>query len=261
MAKRTPKKSAKVAKKAAAGQVDAKGAQPRKAVAKSSARKPPKETTVPQKDRSAAPNSASQMIDQRIREFGDSRSASKIRFSATLFRPAATAKAVSWTFLTLPREASVKLPSRGQTTVEGTLNGFPFSATLEPDGRGGHWLKVERKLREAAGAEPGDIVTLEIAPVAEEPEPTVPPDLRKALAAAPTKAREAWSDITPAARRDFIHWIVSPKRPETRVKRIATACDMLAKGKRRPCCFDRSGMYAKSLSCPVADDQSSDTRH
>lgn len=179
--------------------------------------------------------------------------ASKIRFSATLLRPKATVKAESWNFLTLPKEASGKLPSRGQTTVEGTINGSPFSATLEPDGQGGHWLKVDRKLREAAGAEAGDVVSLEIAPAAEEPEPTVPADLRKALAAAPPKAREAWSDITPAARRDFIHWIVSPKKVETRVKRIATACDMLAKGKRRPCCFDRSGMYSNSLICPVAD--------
>jgi hypothetical protein len=200
------------------------------------------------------------MIDQRTGERGDSETASKIRFSATLFRPATTAKAVSWTFLTLPKEASAKLPSRGQTTVEGTLNGFPFRATLEPDGQGGHWLKVDRKMREAAGAEACDVVTLEIAPVAEEPEPRVPADLRKALAAAPPKAREVWSDITPIARRDFIHWIVSAKQAATRGRRIENACDMLAKGKRRPCCFDRSGMYGKSMSCPAAADKSCDTR-
>jgi hypothetical protein len=184
--------------------------------------------------------------------------ASTILFSATLLRPAATVKTVAWTFLNLPKAASAKLPSRGQTTVEGTLNGAPFQATLEPDGQGGHWLKVDRKLREAAGAEAGDTVTLEIAPVTEEPKPKVPADLRKALAAAAgpagAKARAAWSDITPAARRDFIHWVTSGKRAETRAKRIAAACDMLAKGKRRPCCFDRSGMYGKSLSCPVADE-------
>jgi hypothetical protein len=144
------------------------------------------------------------------------------------------------------------------TSVEGTLNGFPVRATLEPDGEGGHWLKVDRKLREAAGAEAGDVVTLEIAPVAEEPEPRVPADLRNALAAAP-KARELWSDITPIARRDWIHWIVSAKQAETRARRIRNACSMLAAGKRRPCCFDRSGMYSKSLSRPVADDESSDT--
>src|SRR5262245_34139539 len=177
----------------------------------------------------------------------------KIRFSATLCRPAATAKAVTWTFLTLPKEASAKLPSRGMTSVAGALNGLPFQATLEPDGQGGHWLKVDRKMREAAGAAVGDVVTLEIAPAAEEPEPTVPADLRKALAAAAPKARAVWSDITPVARRDWIQWITSPKRRETRARRIENACDMLAKGKRRPRCFDRSGMYSKSLSCPVAE--------
>lgn len=180
---------------------------------------------------------------------------SNIRFSARLFRPKTTAKAVSWTFLVLPKEASAKLPSRGMASVEGTFNGHPFRATLEPGGRGGHWLKVDRKMRVAAGAEAGDIVSIEIAPVIEEPEPKVPADLRKALAAAPTKARGVWSDITPAARRDFIHWIVSAKQAETRARRIKNACDMLAKGKRRPCCFDRSGMYDKSLSCPIADDK------
>ena len=179
------------------------------------------------------------------------KTASRIRFSARLLRPASTAKAASWTFLTLPKDASAKLPSRGMTTVEGTINGFPFRATLEPDGQRSHWLKVNRKLREAANAQVGDVVTLEIAPLAEEPEPRVPADLRKALAAAP-KARALWSEITPMARRDWIQWIVSAKQRETRARRVDNACAMLAAGKRRVCCFDRSGFYSKSLSSPKA---------
>ena len=137
------------------------------------------------------------------------------------------------------------------TAVEGSINGFPFQATLEPDGQKSHWLKVDRKMREAAGASAGDVVTLEIAPAAKEPEARVPADLRKALAVAP-KARASWSDITPIARRDWIHWISSAKRPETRARRIENACSMLASGKRRVCCFDRSGFYSKSLSAPKA---------
>jgi Domain of unknown function (DUF1905)/Bacteriocin-protection, YdeI or OmpD-Associated len=178
------------------------------------------------------------------------KTASKIRFRAKLFRPAATAKVGSWTFLTLPKDASAKLPSRGMTTVEGTINGFPFRATLEPDGQKSHWLKVNRKLREAADADMGDVVTLEIAP--EALEPRLPADLRKALAAAAPKARKLWSDITPIARTDWIHWIVSAKQPETRARRVKNACSMLAAGKRRVCCFDRSGFYSKSLSSPKA---------
>jgi uncharacterized protein YdeI (YjbR/CyaY-like superfamily) len=138
------------------------------------------------------------------------------------------------------------------TAIEGTIDDFSFQAVLEPDGQKSHWLKVNRKLRENAGAKAGDIVTLEIAPAAEEPEPEVPADLRKALATAALKARALWSDITPNARRDWIHWIDSAKQAETRGRRIKNACSMLASGKRRVCCFDRSGFYSKSMSAPKA---------
>jgi hypothetical protein len=182
------------------------------------------------------------------------RTASKIRFKARLLRPAAPEKGATWTFLVLPKSASAKLSTRGMTAVEGTINGYPLRATLEPDGQQGHWLKVDRKMRAAAGAEVGNVVALEIMPAAQEPEPRMPADLRKALVAAP-KARALWSGITPVARRDWIHWITSAKRPETRARRIDNACDMLAAGKRRVCCFDRSGFYSKSLGAPEAADQ------
>jgi Bacteriocin-protection, YdeI or OmpD-Associated/Domain of unknown function (DUF1905) len=175
-----------------------------------------------------------------------------IRFKGKLLRSTESEKVGSWTFLVLPKNASVKLPSRGMIAVEGTINAVPFQAVLEPDGQKSHWLKVERKLREAAGAEPGDLVSLEIAPTADELEPTIPADLRKALAAAAPKTRELWSDITTNARRDWIHWITSAKQQQTRARRIKNACSMLAAGKRRVCCFDRSGFYSKSLSAPKA---------
>ena len=166
-----------------------------------------------------------------------------IRFSAPLLRPARPANA-TWMFLVLPVSASSKLPTRSMVSVQGTLAGHPFQATLEPDGEGSHWLKVDKCLREAAGVEAGDKVALAIAPVDKEPEPTVPSDLRVALKASP-EALAVWKDITPVARRDWIHWITSGKKAETRVNRIATACDMLASGKRRACCFDRSGRYSR----------------
>ena len=179
-------------------------------------------------------------------------SKTKIRFKARLLRPAESAKAGSWMFLTLPQKASAKLPSRGMTAIEGTINGFPFQATLEPDGQKSHWLKVDRKLGKSAGADAGDIATLEIAPAAKDTEAEVPSDMKKGLAVAAPKTRAVWSDITPNARRDWIHWITSAKQAETRARRIKNACSMLAAGKRRVCCFDRSGFYSKSMSAPKA---------
>lgn len=173
-----------------------------------------------------------------------------IRCTARLLRPASP-KGAAWSFLVLPQGASSKLPTRGMTSVDGTLGEHAFRATLAPDGQGSHWLKVSRALREAAGAAVGDDVSIEIAPVAVEPEPRVPADLRNGLARS-TAARTTWHDLTPVARRDWIQWITSGKKAETRVKRIAVACDQLASGKRRACCFDRSGIYSKDMSAPEA---------
>src|SRR5208337_4890130 len=161
---------------------------------------------------------------------------STIRFSAKLFRPKATEKIGSWTLLTLPKNASAKLPSRGMTMVEATINGFPFRAALEPDGKGSHWLRVNKALHDAAGADAGDTVTVEITRTGEDPELRVPMDLRQALAAAPL-ARALWTNITPMARRDWILWLSSANQPATRRSRIEKACEMLASGKRRVCCF------------------------
>lgn len=213
----------------------------------------------PLKPKSRAAPKASTLVKTRVGEGKTAHGA--IRFSATLLTPSTPAtrggKAVTWSFLKLPTDASARLSSRSMVSVEGTFNGHAFSATLEPDGQGGHWLKVPRTLREvagvraAAGDHPGDVVDLEVTPVSEEPEPKVPADFRTALSAATSKARDTWSDITPLARRDWVHWIDSAKQAQTRARRISTACSMLAAGKRRPCCFDRSGMFDKSLSCPT----------
>jgi hypothetical protein len=176
--------------------------------------------------------------------------ASQIRFQALLLKPTAP-KGATWSFLVLPEKASAKLPTRSMTSVEGTIAGQAFQATLEPDGQGSHWLKVDQALRKRAGIAVGDEVTLEIAPMAQEPEPKVPTEVRKALAANPA-AKAVWDDITPVARRDWIHWITSAKKEETRAKRVLVACDKLASGQRRACCFDRSGMYSKAFCVPEA---------
>jgi hypothetical protein len=180
-----------------------------------------------------------------------SEAAEKSTFKAKLLRPASSGKGESWTFLILPKTASDRLPRRGRATVDGTLNGHAFQATLEPDGQLSHWLKVGEALRKAAGVQVGDKVTVTIDPVAQEPEPALPSDLHDALAACP-EARAVWDDTTTLARVDWIHWIESAKQAKTRQKRVDEACDKLGSGQRRVCCFDPSGFYSKGLSAPKA---------
>lgn len=170
-----------------------------------------------------------------------------VKFKAILLRPA---EGGDWTFLRLPQDASDQMPARSMVSIEGTVNQFPFAGTLEPDSEGGHWLRVEPEWSEGARAKPGDEVELVIAPAKVEPEPVVPEDLLSALAAVP-QALAVWNDTTAIARRDWITWMGQGKKAETRLLRIEKMIDMLSKGKRRVCCFDRSGQASKAFCCPV----------
>src|ERR1700693_3751820 len=121
----------------------------------------------------------------------------KIRFQAKITAVGSQA------ILRLPEAASSKLPSRGMSMVEGTLNGHAFQAPLEPDGMGSHWFRVSNTMLEASRGEVGDSVSVALEPMASWPEPRVPADFAEALVSDP-QARSFWMDITPLARWDWI---------------------------------------------------------
>jgi uncharacterized protein YdeI (YjbR/CyaY-like superfamily) len=70
----------------------------------------------------------------------------------------------------------------------------------------------------------------------ERPPHTLPKDLREAIAG-DAVAKAVWDDITPLARNEWICWVTSAKKEETRAKRITVGLDKMRKGMRRPCCW------------------------
>lgn len=172
-------------------------------------------------------------------------------FNSVIHKPEKPADAGAWLFTVLPVEVSESLPRRGRTSIEGQVNGAGFSATLEPDGQLSHWLKLDPAVVDAARLRAGQQASFAIKPMSDEPEPEVPADLDQALTAHP-QARAVWQQTTTLARVDWVHWVESAKQDKTRAKRIHDACDMLAEGKRRVCCFDPSGFYSKALRAPKA---------
>lgn len=170
------------------------------------------------------------------------RRTSRIRCEATLY---AIDKSV---ILQLPEKASEKLPSRGQVAVEGTINGQAFRTVLEPDGLGGHWMRVDGKLQRAARVTVADRVSLDIEPSENWPEPTVPQDLRTALRAAPQKIQALWIDITPTARWEWVRWVNATRDADTRKRRVEVSISKMNSGKRRPCCFNLAACTDPDLS-------------
>ena len=64
----------------------------------------------------------------------------------------------------------------------------------------------------------------------------LPTDFRQAIKA-DLKVKEIWTDITPLARNEWICWITSAKKKETRNRRLVVGLDKMRKGMRRPCCW------------------------
>ena len=64
----------------------------------------------------------------------------------------------------------------------------------------------------------------------------IPADLQKALSTSP-KALATWKEVTPLARNEWICWVTSGKKAETRGIRIEKAISKLKSGMRRPCCW------------------------
>jgi hypothetical protein len=166
---------------------------------------------------------------------------SAIRFEAEV------RKIGRWTIVRLPDDESAKLPSRGQIAVKGVMNRHAFQTVLEPDGRRGHWLKVDTKLQKSLALSQGETVALEVEPTKDWPEPDIPRDFQTALADAPDIS-ELWKDITPMARWEWVRWINATKNPETRKRRVEVGISKLRSGKRRPCCFDLAACTDPDLS-------------
>ena len=64
----------------------------------------------------------------------------------------------------------------------------------------------------------------------------LPQDLKRTLMSDAT-ALATWEDITPLARNEWICWIESAKKVETRTRRLEWCRENLRDGKRRPCCW------------------------
>jgi hypothetical protein len=144
----------------------------------------------------------------------------------------------------LPSDASLKLPSRGQVAVSGSINGREFKTVIEPDGNKGHWISVNSKM---GRLKDGDKAAIQLEPVKDWPEPEVPADLKTALAN-DKQIVEMWQDITPMARWEWVRWVNSTTNADTRRRRVEVTIGKMHAGKRRPCCFNLAACTDPELS-------------
>jgi len=103
------------------------------------------------------------------------------------------------------------------------VNGTEYRTTIVR--MGGEWLiPVRREIRERAGVAIGNRVTVELERDDAPREVEVPPELAELL---DDDSRAFFDSLSFTHRREYVEWITSAKREETRGRRLEKAVELL----------------------------------
>jgi hypothetical protein len=121
------------------------------------------------------------------------------------------------TFVSVPEKAMREFGMRRRVPVVATIDGYAYRTTICDMGSG-PCIGVRRAVREAAGVAFGDRITVTLS--LDEKERTV--EVPAFIAEAMTKLeRKAFDAMSYSHRKEYIDWLVTAKKPETRDRRLA----------------------------------------
>ena len=146
------------------------------------------------------------------------------RFTTTI------AKSGSRTYLVIPFDPDEIWGVKQRHYVTGSINGFPIRGSLGSDGSQ-FFLPLGAAWRRDNGLDAG--ASVEVVLDAEGPQSaTLAPDVVAALDAEPD-AKLYFDSLATFYRNNYIRWIGSAKRPETRRARITEMVSLLKAGKKQ----------------------------
>ena len=113
-----------------------------------------------------------------------------------------------------------------------TFDGEPYRGTMVRMGTSDHIVIVKKAIREKIGKTVGDTVQV---PIEEDTAPRVvelPEDFQNTLTEDPA-ASKFYHSLSYTHQKEYVEWITSAKRPDTRERRIGKALEMLRTGKKQ----------------------------
>jgi hypothetical protein len=149
------------------------------------------------------------------------------KFEAVLIRPDEPG---SWTYLVIPFDVEVVFGNK-KVPVRGLINGHPYRSSAMRLSDGTYYIVVSKAIRDAIGAEKGDTVQVAMEIDPEERSVAVPDDLNTALDAN-GDARVRFDKMSYSHQKEYVEWIESAKKDETRQRRIASAIEKIIEGTR-----------------------------
>jgi len=147
----------------------------------------------------------------------------KKSFKATLVRLRSN---LGWIIVWIPFDVHKVWGSRGRLKVRGEINRFAFRTSLFPTRKGDHFLLVNKKMQQGAGAKEGSNAEFLLEPDTEERTVAVPAELKRILAE--DRSFRRWFDaLNYSIRKWLADWITQPKSPAARRRRSEQVAEQL----------------------------------
>jgi uncharacterized protein YdeI (YjbR/CyaY-like superfamily) len=144
-------------------------------------------------------------------------------FAAVLER---TGDRLNWTVVRVPLDVAKIWGKPGQLRVKGRINGFTFRSSLFPDGKGSHFMMVNKKMQAGAGVQPGSKAQFRLEPDTAAREVTAPKELLKVLSQS-KRLRKFYDSFNDSYRRYMCEWVGEGKHSDTRVRRAEQLAERL----------------------------------
>jgi hypothetical protein len=124
----------------------------------------------------------------------------------------------AWCHLHFPGEFEKTFGARGRVAVVGTINGYPFRSSFMPM-CGKCTLNINKVMQAGAKAKPGDYAHLVLQRDIKPRVVTLPPALKKALAAS-SEAKAVFEKLAYSHQKEYAQWVAAAKQPETVKRRL-----------------------------------------
>jgi hypothetical protein len=132
-------------------------------------------------------------------------------------------------YIVFPFDVQKEFGTKGKVPVKSTFDGVPYAGSLVKYGHPQHMLGVLKAIREQIGKGVGDTIEVEVWKDEEDRTIQIPAEFEKLLRKESLLA--AFEKLSYSHRKEYCRWITEAKKPETRLRRLEKAAEMLKKSK------------------------------
>jgi uncharacterized protein YdeI (YjbR/CyaY-like superfamily) len=133
---------------------------------------------------------------------------------------------LGWVIVRIPLDLAKIWGKRGQLRVKGEINGFSFSSTLFPNGKGRHFLLINKKMQKGGKTAPGMTAKFCLQPDTAPREVSPPKELLRELGQS-KRLLKFYESLNKSTKNWITKWTADAKSEDARKRRSQQIAERL----------------------------------